>query len=71
MHLLLWGDDASDWDALGEVGGVGAGYAHRFGDHVHVFEAGSGVEDDDSVAGLQESGLDEVVVGGGGGGSFG
>src|ERR1700743_361605 len=52
LHLLLGGDDASDGDALGEVGGVGAAYAHRFGDHVDVFEAGSGVEDDDAVAGL-------------------
>src|ERR1700743_1415254 len=68
LHLLLWGDDASDRGSLGEVGGVGTGYAHGFGDHVYVFEAGAGVEDDDALAGLQESCLDEVVVGGGGGG---
>src|ERR1700743_387535 len=52
LYLLLRRDDASYGDALGQVGGVGAGYAHGFGDHVDVFEAGSGVEDDDAVAGL-------------------
>jgi hypothetical protein len=44
---------------------------HGFGGHVGVFEAGTGVEEDDLVGGLEVSAGEESVVGCGGGGAFG
>ena len=44
---------------------------HGFGDHVDVFEAGTGVEEDDSIGGAEEAGREQAVIGGGGRGSLG
>jgi hypothetical protein len=65
----LGGDDTAYGHALGES--AGALEVHGVGGHVGVLEAGTCIEEDDLVGGLEFAVGEERVVGCGGGGAFG